>query len=198
MTIVQRDVQRAGRAGRLKAATGAVHERLDTRVMAARPFDDRDRYGRFLRMQHAFLRDVDALYRHPELAALLPDLADRRRLDAIEHDLADLDQDLGPNGATPPVDTRTDAPAAMGWLYVSEGSTLGAAILLKHARALGLSETFGARHMAAPAAGRGQAWRTFTATLDALDFDEADDRRMIEGATAAFDHVLALAEELLP
>lgn len=198
MTIAQRAVPRAGRAGRLKAATGEVHARLDARVMAARPFDDRDRYGRFLRMQHAFLRDVDALYRHPVLAVLLPDLADRRRLDAVEHDLADLDQDLDPNSTPPPVDTRTDAPAAMGWLYVSEGSTLGAAILLKQARALGLSETFGARHMAAPAAGRGQAWRTFTATLDALDFDEADDRRMIEGATAAFGHVLALAEDLLP
>jgi heme oxygenase len=80
----------AGRWQRLRTATEAVHASLDHRIMAAKPFENRARYGRFLLVQHAFHRDVDALYDDGQLGGLLPDLAGRRRLPLIEQDLADL------------------------------------------------------------------------------------------------------------
>ncbi|MFT4252960.1 MAG: biliverdin-producing heme oxygenase, partial [Caulobacter sp.] len=145
MTI---DATNAPLSKRLKAKTGETHDRLDNRIMAADPFADRARYGRFLRMQRQFHRDVDALYGQESLAVLIPDLAGRGRLQAVEQDLADLG--LEPSLADGPprfAAVADDLPAAIGWLYVAEGSNLGAAFLFKAALKLGLGETFGARHL---------------------------------------------------
>ncbi len=182
------------RARRLKAATYAVHDTLDQRIMAAEPFRDRDRYGRFLQMQYRFHRDIDALYRHPALDAVLPDLAGRRRLDAITQDLDDLALPIPDDGEAPAFESGPiDLPTAFGWLYVAEGSNLGAAFLYKAAAALGLDASHGARHLAGHPDGRAQHWREFTSALDTLDLSEEEDARVIAGARAAFSRVHALA-----
>jgi heme oxygenase len=176
---------------RLKAATREAHRRLDERVIAGRPFEDRQRYGLFLLMQHDFHRLVSPLYGREDLGLLLPNLADRDRLAAVEQDLRDLD--ITPNNETPaPVDLAS-LETAIGWLYVAEGSKLGAAFLLKAARPLGLSEGFGARHLAGAPEGRGLAWKSFTAGLDRLALSPDGISRAIAGAEAAF----ARAERLL-
>jgi len=82
------DLLDPSRARRLKARTHDAHARLDARIMAGRPFEDRERYARFLTVQRAFHRDIDTLYSDPRLVALLPGLPERRRLKAIEQDLA--------------------------------------------------------------------------------------------------------------
>jgi protein TonB len=64
----------------------------------------------------------------------------------------------------------------MGWLYVAEGSNLGAAFLLKEAVKLNLSGSFGARHLAGAPEGRGLHWRTFTAALDSSQQQEMSDQ----------------------
>lgn len=182
------------RAKRLKELTNETHDRLDKSIMAGEPFSSRERYARFLKVQHGFHREIDALYFDPTLDRMLPDLAGRRRFDLVTQDLADL-------GITPdepqgePVFVRgapVDIPTAAGWLYVAEGSNLGAAFLLKAAARLGLDEKLGARHLAAAPEGRGLHWKTFTAALDALDLTEADEARMTAGAEAAFRRVHAL------
>jgi len=77
--------------------------------------------------------------------------------------------------------------AALAWLFVSEGSKLGAAFLLKRMPALGLSETFGARHLGEPEGGRAQGWKTFVATLDGVELDERQEREAEAAAIAAFE-----------
>jgi heme oxygenase (biliverdin-IX-beta and delta-forming) len=182
------------RSKTLKARTHAMHERLDARIMAGQPFASRENYGRFLKVQHAFHRDIDALYSNPDLDALLPDLDGRRRLALIERDLADL-QVAAPATAVPPVFTAdADIPMALGWLYVAEGSNLGAAFLLKEAAKLDLSESFGARHLAAASEGRGLHWRTFTAALDSIALTDEQEDRLEAGAAAAFGRVHALTD----
>ncbi len=181
------------RAKRLKARTHATHERLDTGIMKARPFESRERYGRFLKVQHGFHREIDALYSNAALDALLPDLQGRRRFHLIAQDLADLGIEAPIAGAPPTFDDTADIPTALGWLYVAEGSNLGAAFLLKEAAKLDLSDSFGARHLAAAPEGRGLHWKTFTAALDALALDEAAERRVGAGAEAAFARVLVLS-----
>ncbi|WP_454915922.1 biliverdin-producing heme oxygenase [Xanthobacter sediminis] len=185
------------RARHLKDLTHATHDRLDKAIMAKEPFSSRERYALFVKVQHAFHREIDALYFDPALDRLLPDLSGRRRSGLIAEDLADL-------GAEPPVaegepvfakGEPADIPTALGWLYVAEGSNLGAAFLLKAAAGLGLSETFGARHLAAAPEGRGLHWKTFTAALDALELSEADEARVTAGAEAAFARVHALVAD---
>ncbi|MGK5027669.1 biliverdin-producing heme oxygenase [Janthinobacterium sp. RB2R34] len=184
------------RSARLKAATSATHDVLDKRIMASAPFDNQQNYARFLQAQYAFLRDVDALYDHAGLAALLPDLEQRRRYASIAADLRDLATGLPAGSPTPPFDAPLDLATALGWLYVSEGSKLGAAVLYKLANKIGLDEHYGARHLAGHPDGRARHWRDFTAVLDSAPLDMEGEARLIEGARAAFmrmhGHVEAL------
>jgi len=182
----------ASRAKTLKAETREAHERLDGSIMAGRPFESRERYALFLAVQHGFHRDIDALYANPTLDGLLPDLAGRRRFGDIEQDFADLGIAPPETAEAPAFGDTADIPTALGWLYVAEGSNMGAAFLIKAAGKIGLSEDFGARHLAGAPEGRGLHWRTFTEALDALELDDAGEARMIEGARAAFTRVQGL------
>ena len=184
------------RSARLKADTSATHDVLDKRIMASAPFDSQQNYARFLQAQYAFLRDVDALYDHEGLAALLPDLEQRRRYASIAADLRDLDAALPADTPMPPFERQLDLATALGWLYVTEGSKLGAAVLYKLAGKIGLDDQFGARHLAGHPDGRARHWRDFQAVLDTAPLDADGEARLIEGARAAFmrmhGHVEAL------
>lgn len=185
----------AGRALVLKERTRDTHERLDSAIMGYAPFASRANYARFLAVQYLFHREIDALYAHPELDRLLPDLEGRRRLGAIAADLADLGVEAPAADSAPAFSGEAvDIPTALGWLYVAEGSNLGAAFLLKAAAQLGLGEEFGARHLAAAPEGRGLHWRTFTAALDGYPLGEAEEGRVVAGAEAAFRRVHGLVE----
>lgn len=192
MTIAA-DLEAPNRAKRLKAASAAAHERVDSGVMLAAPFADRAHYERFLRFQYRLHRRVETLYADEALQPLLPDLAARSRLAALEQDFADL-------GLTPPV--AEDGPAlgkaeALGWLYVVEGSNMGAAILAKEAAKMGFSAEHGARHLSGHPEGRALHWRRFTAALDAVELTPEEETRIEAAATAAFNHVEALIGEEL-
>lgn len=190
--------EEVSRAKRLKSATHEAHERLDTRILATDLFASRETYGRFLLVQHAFHRDIDALYGSAALNALLPELAQRRRLPLIERDLIDLGVPVPRPADAPSFDTVIDIPTALGWLYVAEGSNLGAAFLFKDAAKLDLNETFGARHLAPAPEGRGLAWRNFTSALDAAELSNEEEQRVIEGAVTAFARVQGLVETSMP
>ena len=195
-TLERRPDAENGRARRLKAATQTTHERLDRRIMSAEPFANRERYAGFLNVQHEFHRVIDIFYTRRDLLALIPDLAARRRLDLIRQDIADL------GGTAPTLGDEdrclVDGPDALGWLYVAEGSNLGAAFLLKEAAKLGLSESFGARHLAAAPEGRGLHWKTFTAALDAVELKPEEEARAVAGAKQAFALVQNLVERAFP
>ena len=186
------------RSKRLKASTNETHERLDKSIMAHDPFADRARYGLFVKVQHAFHREIDALYDDPALDALLPDLKGRRRFDLTAQDLTDLEI-VAADAVTSPIFAAgelIDRPTALGWLYVAEGSNLGAAFLLKAAQKLDLTEEFGARHLAGAPEGRGLHWRTFTEALDAVELTDEEERRVVDGAKAAFRRVQGLVDEM--
>lgn len=187
------------RAKRLKALTHATHERLDTTVSTASSFASRDGYVRFARMQFLFHRDIDALYADADLQTLFPDLAARRQLPLLQQDLADLAVAVPQPDAAPAFapGTPIDLPGALGWLYVAEGSRMGATLLRKDAAKLGLSDDFGARHLAPAPEGPAAYWRIFTAALDGIGLDAAAEDRVIAGAEAAFARVQAYADDTL-
>ena len=181
---------------RLKASTHVTHDKLDNSIMSAASFDSLEGYRRFVRVQWAFHRDIDALYDHPPLRALLPGLAQRRRLPLIAQDLADIGE--RPTAGSAPLmmaeDAMPDTATALGWLYVAEGSNLGAALLRKEAAKLGLSDTHGASHLAPACEGPAAHWRAFTAGLDAAVLSAAEVARAVAGANAAFARVQALVD----
>ncbi|MDE1918534.1 MAG: biliverdin-producing heme oxygenase [Sphingomonadales bacterium] len=188
----------ASRARRLKAATHAAHEALDRSIMKAASFGSLLAYGRFLQVQYLFHRDVDALYRDRALQSCLPDLASRWRLSVIAQDLTDLGVKLPDAPAPVFAAGAIDRPTALGWLYVAEGSRLGAALLRKEAARLGLSDGHGARHLAPAAQGPADHWRSFTTALDAIELDAPEEARVMDGARAAFARVQDHVDARLP
>lgn len=174
------------RSQRLNTITHEPHSRLDERVKGFEPFASAERFARFVAAQYLFQRDLQALYSDPELTRLIADLPQRCRVEQARLDLVDLQHEL------PVGDDRLDTQAmglgeALAWLFVSEGSKLGAAFLLKRMPALGLSETFGARHLAEPEGGRAQGWKAFTAVLDSIELDAEQERQAEVAAIAAFE-----------
>lgn len=198
MTVDQIVNEPTGRWRRLKEATEATHERLDHRIMASKPFASRERYGLFLKVQHAFHQDIAALYDRADLKSIFADLSDRRRSDKIAQDLADLGLEPAKAGESASPVADADLPTAVGWLYVAEGSNLGAAFLLKAAARLGLDENLGARHLAAAPEGRAVNWRKFTTALDAITLSDEEEQRLFAGAREAFARVHAFVDATLP
>lgn len=174
------------RSQRLNAITHEPHSRLDAQVKSHEPFASVERFAHFVAAQYLFQRDLQNLYRDSRLVALIPDLPQRCRVQQTVLDLADLRRPL-PEGDDSIRTRQMDLGEALAWLFVSEGSKLGAAFLLKRMPALGLSESFGARHLGEPEGGRAQGWKAFTAVLDSVELDAEQERLAEAAAIAAFE-----------
>ena len=157
------------RSQRLNQITHEPHTKLDALVKAHAPFETQANFARFVVAQYLFQSELVALYNDPELIKLVPDLAERCRADAAKLDLADLE-------------TEVPAPVA-------------AAFLIKRAVGLGLSETFGARHLGEPAGGRAEGWKRFTRTLDSLELSAEEEAAAEKGAVDAFVRFTVLLEQ---
>ena len=188
------NVQRPNlRSQRLNQITHEPHAKLDQLVKAHAPFETQANFARFVVAQYLFQSELVSLYNDPELIAIVPDLAERCRAEAAKADLADLDTEV-PAPVAGAVKNPSKAEA-LGWIFVSEGSKLGAAFLIKRAVGLGLSETFGARHLGEPAGGRAEGWKSFTSTLDGLELSAKEEAAAEKGAIDAFVRFTVLLEQ---
>lgn len=181
------------RSQRLNQITHEPHSKLDALVKAHAPFETQGNFARFVVAQYLFQSELVALYNDPELNRIVPDLADRCRADAAKADLADLGTEV-PAPVAGAVHNPSKAQA-MGWIFVSEGSKLGAAFLIKRAVGLGLSDSFGARHLGEPAGGRAEGWKTFTRILDSLELSAEEEAQAEKGALDAFNRFTVLLEQ---
>ncbi|CAI8958133.1 Heme oxygenase PigA [Pseudomonas sp. IT-P74] len=181
------------RSQRLNQITNEPHSKLDALVKAHAPFETPASFARFVVAQYLFQSELVSLYNDAELTAIVPDLPARCRADAARADLADLDTDV-PAPVAGALKHPTKAEA-LGWIFVSEGSKLGAAFLIKRAVGLGLSETFGARHLGEPAGGRAEGWKRFVKTLDGLAFSAQEEAEVEKGAIDAFNRFTVLLEQ---
>ncbi|NBA94646.1 biliverdin-producing heme oxygenase [Pseudomonas sp. R5(2019)] len=182
------------RSQRLNQLTHAPHGKLDQLVKSHAPFETRENFALFVVAQYLFQSELQALYNDPQLAAIVPDLPERCRAEQARADLADLGTEVPP--AVPGAVQQPSIAEALGWIFVSEGSKLGAAFLIKRAVALELSETFGARHLGEPAGGRAEGWKQFIRTLDGLTFNEQQEADVERGAVAAFERFTVLLEQV--
>lgn len=168
----------------LRQSTRSAHQSVDDMVMEMAPFDNRDNYMRFLTLQYVFHARMKPLYDAQDLNRVIPGLAARSRYKAVCDDLADLEC------ARPEIGSRFEISAQdaerIGWLYVCEGSSLGAAFLLKAAANIGLGDAFGARHLAGHPEGRGKHWREFVEQVNDLELSDDKEIAVRNGAVAAF------------
>ncbi|WP_343585706.1 biliverdin-producing heme oxygenase [Herbaspirillum sp.] len=171
-------------SARLKTETASQHMLMHALMERGQPFASRGNYARFVSAQYHFQCDIEHLLTDPAIRAAVPAPGMRGRRSAALADLADLGFDAGQE----PVATEgVSMPGALGWLYVSEGSTLGAAFLLKEAKTrLGLGESFGARNLAAHPEGRAIAWRRFVGFVDQSTLNEEERDAVIAGAAMAY------------
>jgi heme oxygenase len=181
------------RSQRLNQITHAPHEQLDKAVKANAPFETLANYARFVVAQYGFQSELKALYSDPRLVEIFADLPQRCRAEQAKTDLNDLGTALPDPVAGALVDPST--AQALGWLFVSEGSKLGAAFLIKRAVALNLSDTFGARHLGEPAGGRADGWKSFVQTLDNLQLSALEESQIEQGAIDAFERFNVLLQQ---
>ena len=175
------------RAVQLKASTADVHDNIDKSIMDKDPFANTENYIQFLTLQYYFLNDVSALYEHNELNMVIENLAARRRLNMLEQDFQDLEYPVPASAFTSLISNETDFATALGWLYVVEGSKVGAAMLGKQAQArLQLTKEYGAHYLAGPGAGRGSDWRHLVQLIDSIELNDTQERALIDGARQAF------------
>ncbi|MCG7221309.1 biliverdin-producing heme oxygenase [Acinetobacter sp. AG3] len=179
---------------RLKQETLAEHERMEILMQQSGAFESKENYAQFTLSQYYFQKDVEHLYQDSQVEQLIPDLDVRGRSDAALQDLTDL-------GLTPQQQgIATDEisfPQSLGWIYVSEGSTLGAAFLLKEAQVrFGFNADFAARNLAAYPEGRGLVWKRFKQTLDDANFSLEEQQLIIEGAMQGFHRFGELLAQL--
>ena len=111
----------------LRTATASAHARVD-RAFGAFDLSDRDDYRTFLVAQAGPLLSAEAAVDAFDPAALLPDWPERRRADLIRADLADVN---APAAQPEPFAIHSSA-AALGVIYVLEGSRLGGALLARN------------------------------------------------------------------
>ncbi|PBQ21640.1 biliverdin-producing heme oxygenase [Pseudomonas congelans] len=180
------------RSQRLNQITHAPHEQLDKAVKAHAPFATLASYSRFVVAQYLFQTELQHLYSDPALESIISDLPARCRAEQTRADLADLNMDL-PLPLAGAVQ-KPGSAEALGWLFVSEGSKLGAAFLIKRAQALNLSDSFGARHLGEPAGGRAAGWKAFVRTLDELPMTAEQEAELDRGAIAAFERFNVLLQ----
>jgi heme oxygenase len=195
MTTIAQPTEQLPLTKLLKAGTTGDHDSVDKLVMSVRPFESFERYAYFLRLQHLFHGAINALYDDADLNRLLPGLSELPRFEAVCADLKDLGLEVPQTPA--PLQTSS-LHAALGWLYCSEGSNLGAAFLFKETQRIGLAAEKGARHLAPHPDGRGLHWRQFVSLLDGLQLSEAQRQEAVAGAVAAFDFYRKAVRGIFP
>lgn len=147
----------------LKAATDAAHRQVEEAIESAGLLGDPSGYKRYLLATWRVRAQLEDQLDRNGAAGVWADWPGRRIAGLITQDLADL----GLAVSRPPEGEKT--PLSIGELlatmYVLEGSSLGARVLVGSVQPLGFSAVYGARHLHAQAGDAG-AWRRFLSVLE--------------------------------
>ena len=172
----------------LRAATEAAHLRLHAIPVfqaLAEGRLTRTAYAALLRRKLGFHMALEArLAQAPSLAGFGLDVAARRRTHLLRADLAWL----GAAAEAPlaPLPRFVTAEAALGGLYVAEGSTLGGRQLARALDAILPPGEDGRRFLLGHGAQHGAMWRACCDAIEAAGAGPAARAAMTEGALATF------------
>ena len=166
---------------RLRNATAATHERMH----ALKPF--RDLHDRVLALADYRRLIAGTQYFHSaacdtvRAAGIAAHASSARRLGLLALDLDYLNVAVIPSGRR----QCASVPAALGWLYVAEGSMLGGKVIARQLDYLFGRSSDGRRFFSGTPEDA-SSWRLLCRHLDGLDADEDEVEQMIAGAEAGF------------
>lgn len=180
------------RRDRLRRATGAAHAALEARLEAGGCFDSLHGYARYLGAMAPLYAALEDALHDAGAGRLLPDWPRRRKAGLLRADLCAL-------GATAPAIARGALGAGAGvaappWhagavfaaLYVSEGATLGGAVLARRVLRLGLTRERGAAFLDPYGPDRGAMWRGFLGILEGAALTPGEEEELGPRAAAVF------------
>lgn len=148
------------RRSRLRELTSRAHASLDNLIHQFGSLAD---YERYLVGIHGFRIPVEEQFAAMNWPGVFGHWRPQLIGQALRADMADL-------GLTPSFNPASHGPprnmeSLLGQLYVLEGSSLGARILYRRAQGIGLSQNYGARHLALQT-GASDNWRKFLVILE--------------------------------
>jgi heme oxygenase len=172
---------------RLRLETGSAHQRIERTLDITSRTATQAGYRALLTRFYGFHRVWEAA-----VAPLIADRAffdPRRRTGLLARDLRALGLDRREIASLPactPLMALPNRAAALGAMYVVEGSTLGGAIISRHVqRRLGLGPHTGCAYFGAYGKATGAMWRSFCARLLASSTPDGDD--VVAAALDSFD-----------
>lgn len=148
----------------LKRATSEAHDRVESVVRGAGMFETLEGFRRYLAATFEMRARYEQLLDLNHAERVWADYPRRKIASLVARDI----EDLGGVAIEHEQDEQKmySAGELLGVMYVLEGSALGARILVKSVADMGLSASFGARHLFAQADDRG-AWRSFIKAMSA-------------------------------
>lgn len=176
----------------LRSGTAFWHQKLEDLDGSKAILDPNvsiEQYIKYLTAMYGFIRPLEA-HIYPQLSTIIENIEARRKTSLMEHDLkalglSEIEIKNIPIFTFMPM---TNA-AAMGAMYVIEGSTLGGAIIYKHIhKSLNLTTENGAGYFQPYGQSSGSFWKSFLANMTdfATDNKEAE---VIDGATETFKNI---------
>lgn len=177
MSVLQADSP----SRRLRAATAALHARVEEGMDILRRMETLEGYVELLARMESFYRPFERGLRRT-LSSEIPAAFLESRVPRLQADLRHLAPD---RSALPDADVPKFASpsAALGGLYVLEGAAIGGQIVARHLEtAHGLTSECGASFFASGGEAVGPRWKAFRALLDEQEEGEA----MESGAATTF------------
>ena len=171
----------------LKAATAPHHDRIDRLGSLYGMFDSLNAYRKYLKATWHSRLILETSLDDSGLKGIFSDWDKHKIQSELQQDYADLSdgEELKRPELKCAAGMPVDLPAAIGTLYVLEGSALGATLLIQKAQLLGLGAAYGARHLAKQV-GNLDGWKKTVSLLESVALDNKDEKRCIEAAIYSF------------
>lgn len=184
---------------RLRNETASMHTALEELPVSKNllsPDLNEDSYVRYLSLMYSVVNQAeDSLF--SILAAIVPDIEERRMSHLITEDLAFFGRPAGTN--TEIFGQSHSEAFAMGILYVLQGSSLGGRVIFKHVQKhLGVNELRGGRYFAGYGEDTGPKWKSFIAFMSAYEERTGNGAEIIAGANFAFERIREHLEKSTP
>lgn len=166
----------------LRAGTDANHKALEQNPYSERlmsPDVTVEDYKIYLEKMYGIIMPFEQDIQ-PKLSHIVTDMANRQKHHLLSNDL----QDLGNNTENIPLyhfNAANDA-AALGQMYVLEGSTMGGMVIQKHMSKLGVP----VRYFASYGSNTAMMWRAFIDALTTYAVTHNKQEEIIDSAVATF------------
>ena len=169
---------------KIRESTKSAHLNLEKLVVQQlKSIKNEEDYAAFLNKFYAYFSQVERSIAPFINDNILPDHSDRRNSSYLKDDIESLGSilDSKPNVAVPKINTTV---AAIGALYVMEGSIMGGRIIVQMLQKLGITK--GLSFFSGYGSETGERWEVFTKVMNDTAKTEEQEDEAVETANETF------------